>query len=353
MVRIMDTSEASTFWRDGTGVTQLLPAPRIVEAKEYFIDFDILRRGLTIAVPPFAGSRPGLTVQAGLISTVFRYDTTAVVGDPSQELRVPVPPDAALSFEGRMFQAGYGYVDGGDSGSSALRPYHARLDIEFPLVDEAVDDTIPAAIVSSGITLRIRPYSSMREGDRIIVHVVGSHPRGSAVAHLSIEASDVGNDVLHPVDGTIVQANQGGELSLIYEVHRGAVARLSMPLTLKVESAMGAVVPAYGVPGEHLLPLLPLTYDDHGCVPVTVDLPLSATDGDRATLLCLGGGLNRSALVRKTVTGSTTSLSFCLPHATVLANLDLIVRLGCVLERSNGVVDSTVTTFRVVENKAS
>ena len=178
-----------------------------------------------------------LNLLASGLSGTIEYSSRVILGqipEDEQELEVVIEGEEIKRFDGQETQVFYIATKAGAKPRESLRRVirvgELKADMPAPVVEQAVDGVLALADVSPFGTPVMAPFSDVKFGDWLTLHIQGAH---SADLPKSVNIPDVamGFDVL-PHDLTL---NLNTDISLYYTLKRANLpVRYSLTTPLRI-----------------------------------------------------------------------------------------------------------------------
>ncbi|MGN6322173.1 MAG: RCC1 domain-containing protein [Dyella sp.] len=215
--------------------------------------------GATIVIPAAVQLMTGdeVTVywrgaQGAGCAQVTKRVTRANEGRP---LELVIPASAVLANEGLGVTVEYTVLRCSDGGAEQSAPYLLKvasvLQLPAPTIDQAQGDLLnPAHLPPEGATIRISFLAGLYPGDRGEVVWFGRNSDGTAI--LPFHVTSFGADVTVQAPRSLIDANEGFEISITYVVRRqGEQPRQSPPSYYLVRTQIESGLLVIGARSEH------------------------------------------------------------------------------------------------------
>lgn len=232
-----------------------LDAPHVPAADaQGRVDYEALTGDLDVVLGPYTGMKVNdfLVLNwkgegaGGQLLPEVNIPHTVVDQDLPGGAFVKVPKAAVAAVLQGQVRLRYQLVGGANpvSRNTSIR-VTGRLSLRPPKVLEAEDSVLdPVKVPPQGVNVRIEQYTSMAEGDLLLIEWVGRTRSGGISYHykeVTVQGVQVGNPIEQLFDKTLVQHIAGGSLELYYTLTSVGGARSAsdkQSLTVRESSTM-------------------------------------------------------------------------------------------------------------------
>lgn len=234
-----------------TGTAVLLPVAQFKESHELGLDLTrISAGGATVVAPPYQAMAVGdvatLTLKLffddGIPWDPFKRAKTLVEADIGQPVQWVVPKDELEIIEGGYLEAGYSIVYASPTVPTLSEQQTVHIVAPTaPLlprlaIKDFSGDTLDPEAYPGGVTLTIEPYSGMAVGDDVLLYATGDTRLVKAVRVDQTTVDSRKLDITLGYDW--LSANNGHQVSLMYQYARPGSAGSSMPFELMLRKPL-------------------------------------------------------------------------------------------------------------------
>lgn len=315
------------------------PAPTVVETSEYTIPLSLLRKGLTIHIPPITTANVG---DRGAVAFDSKYGSTGKgfeIADPQQPITIAFAPDdlGGIAGTGRIQYV----MLSGPIGASDLREAYFQETMPTPRVkglEETGRDayTLPDETAETGLIITIGPYEHIAAGDRVMFCANASaETSGEWQEHTVNEAEVVtGLEFTYPISK--LKALRPGQITFGYSFIQNEVWRSSRFIDLTLLPLLPNPEPKYQEPsgmGPDIFLLVVEQEDGQYYAPVVQSFASeSAAQGDQLLLMIdrEGNGLTYTVEVEN----PTSEVTFKIPESDLLSMSGQVIRMATLWQRS-------------------
>lgn len=322
-----------------------LPMASFDEAVNGRINLEQLSQGLTVRIPFFEGREVGARYH---ISVSAEDDvgvgTPGMVESIDEDIVWHIPSERTELFRGQTVQISYFYFPF-EPPNAPIAQYFAQDEAYRPLVDEAENGVIPVSAVAKGVNVRLRASEALSADALVSLYWVGTAADASLVRYLQVEAADVGQDIMVPIDAQHLAPNKYASVDLVYTIDNAAGKWTSPVIELQVEGDLLAPEAVHtGGTEETLFPVL-LPIDESGQIPMRLSTRGMAT-GDVVTFIFSSAGFgvpSYAYVLRQTLIPPQIGQDLLIGVPVSYGQLGSRIRAVSVVERlSGGVVSSPV-----------
>lgn len=341
MTKTVSVAKVMQIDRARQTATEELPRPEIVEAEGgTSVPWQALKNGLHLRIPRFDGMVVGDDLRMILSNGPESFGKVIYLENTDRDVIIPMTAVDAVRFQGS--DATLQYL--ANLQPSPISIYGMGAPALPPVVEEAVDGTLPSEVASAGVTVRIRPYEGMATGDMLSIFLFGTAPDGCYVKHIRVESQDVGSDLTFSIDGRYTKVHKHGNLWVAYAVTTPRVKLVAPHVRLAVRGDVTRPVADHGVGDGSFWPaVLPLT-DESGKVPMHLPPYEDMAVGDLARCFILApspaGG--REMLCHSIAADMVGRIvRFLVPLPVITANKGDVIEIACIVERASGIAVSS------------
>ncbi|KVE42693.1 hypothetical protein WS69_25270 [Burkholderia sp. BDU5] len=244
-----DVELSSTLTLRVEQTTEELLPPTMPDAQDGKLDpASVVGSGTAVVVAPYPGMEPGERVTLTMMGnggggsfTDFKDITGNSTGKP---VDFSIPLARLVPNDGQAPVHVYFEVErlnGKVSQSSELIVAIARAALPAAEIDEADDDNLNPDDVPNGCTLRVRVAAKLRLGDIVELRWAGAPGDGSTTLRRTVQAGDVGKDLLEVLPFRYIEPNIGRTVELSYFIDRSDPLEneTSPPSVYQVERRLG------------------------------------------------------------------------------------------------------------------